>query len=74
MEGHDRMSESVTLPLTPAQILARLESLEQNQVAGAAVNAPLMTAPNGIRLMGATSLGQILLNLPRQRQASPYDY
>lgn len=68
------MSDNITLPLTGPQILARLEALEQAQVAEAAKNAPLITAPNGIRLMGATSLGQILLNLPRQRIASPFDY
>lgn len=73
MEGNHDMSETY-VPLTAAQILARLETLEQAQVARAAVNAPLMTAPNGIRLMGATSLGQILLNIPRLPQKSPFAY
>lgn len=64
----------ITLPLTGSQILARLEALEQNQIASASVNQPAITAPPGVRMLSASTIGQMGALIPRQRPRSPFDY
>ena len=60
--------------LTAAQILTRLETLEQNQLAGAAALAPAITGPLGVRILSASSPSQILAAIPGspRRQPNPF--
>lgn len=66
----------VFLPLNGPQIIARLERLEQNQIAAAASVAPAITGPLGIRLMSASSPAQVLAAIPDtpRRQPHPFSY
>lgn len=75
MEGDHRMSETF-VPLTAAQMLARIERLEQNQLATAAAIAPAITGPLGIRIMSASTPGQVLAAIPDspRRQLNPFSY
>jgi hypothetical protein len=66
----------IFLPLTASQMLARIEQLEQNQIAVVSVVAPALTGPLGVRIMSATNPGQILSALPDtpRRQSNPFTY
>lgn len=69
------MSETY-VPYTAAQMLARIERLEQNQLATAAAIAPAITGPLGIRMLSASSTAQVLAAIPDspRRQLNPFSY
>jgi len=69
------MSETY-VPLTAAQMLARLERLEQNQLATAAAIAPAITGPLGVRMLSSPSPAGVLAAIPDspRRQLAPFSY
>lgn len=69
------MSETY-VPLTAAQMLARLERLEQSQLATAAAIAPAITGPLGVRVLSASSPAAVLAAIPDspRRGTNPFSY
>lgn len=76
MSESSGIKENITPPLTAAQVLARLERLEQHQLATAAAIAPAITGPLGIRILSAPTAGHVLGALPDspRRTLHPYSY
>ena len=69
--------DSVTIPvLTPAQILARLESLTALQLATGGSAAPAITAPPAVMVNGAGTVAQFGAIIPRSARVStnPFSY
>jgi hypothetical protein len=75
MEGDHRMSDdAISLPLTPAQILARLANLStlDAQSALAQIASPPQTP--GRQIVRATTIGQVQAAIGARRPTNPFAY